>query len=164
MLATRNPVICDFILSAFFNLALTGSLRNAINAEADSYIEWLAVAVSTFPLSKETEIEENQEEDGMNNGAHAADLRCLNEARTQDRHRNSSQVEIEKNPRIHKESACEKLANALPWNPPEHIRLPFFPATTVWFDFKSVSSCVHDSFEFEKRYSFRPRAQRKEKQ
>jgi hypothetical protein len=27
---------------------------------------WLAVTVSTFPLSNETEIEENQEEDGMN--------------------------------------------------------------------------------------------------
>ena len=81
----------------------------------------------------------------MNNGAHAADLRCLKEAGTQDRHRNAGQVEIEKNPRVHEESACKEVANVLPWNPPEHIRLSFFPATTLRFDFKSLSSCATPS-------------------
>src|SRR4029450_9493201 len=128
-----------------------------------AYIAWLAVTVSTFPLSNETEIEENQEEDGMNNGAHAPALRRLNEARTQDRHGNASQVEIEKNPRVHEEGACKELANVLPWNPPEHVRLPFFPTTTVRFDFKSLSSCVTPSSS-RNATGFRPRAQRKEKQ
>jgi hypothetical protein len=96
-------------VSASFNLVLSASLRNAINSEADSYIAWLTVAVSTFPLSNESEVEENQEEDGMNNGAYAADLRCLSKARAQYRYRNAGEVEIEKNPRVHKERACKEL-------------------------------------------------------
>ena len=59
----------------------------------------------------------------MDNGAHAADLRRLNKARAQERHRNAGQVEIEKNPRVHEESAGKELAHVLPWNPPEHVRL-----------------------------------------
>jgi hypothetical protein len=43
----------------------------------------------------------------MDNGAHAADLRRLNEARAQKRHRNAGQAEIEKNPRVDEEAACK---------------------------------------------------------
>ncbi len=57
----------------------------------------------------------------MDNGAHAAGLRRLGKARAQERHRNTGQVEIEKNPRVHEEGACEELAHVLLWNPPEHI-------------------------------------------
>jgi hypothetical protein len=103
--------------------ALSGFLRNAINAEADSYIAWLAVAVSTFPLSNETEIEESQEEDGMNNGAHAADTRRLDKTRAKDRDRNPVEVQIEKNAGVHKEGARKELAYVLPRNPSNHIRL-----------------------------------------
>jgi hypothetical protein len=59
----------------------------------------------------------------MNNGAHAAELRRLGEARTQERHGNVGQVEIEKNPRTHEEGACKKLAHVLPWNPSEHFEI-----------------------------------------
>jgi hypothetical protein len=76
---------------------------------------------------------------------------------------NASQVEIEKNPRFHEEGACKELANVLPWSPPEHVRLHFFPTTTVRFDFKSLSSCVTPSSS-RNATGFRPRAQRKEKQ
>jgi hypothetical protein len=103
--------------------ALSGFLRNAINAEADSYIAWLAVAVSTFPLSNETEVEENQEEDGMDNGSHAADARRLDKTRAEDRHRNPVEVQIEKNSGVHKEGARKDLAYVLPWNPSKHVRL-----------------------------------------
>ncbi len=78
---------------------------------------------TAFPLSNETEVEESQEENGMDNGAHAADLRRRGKAHAQDRHRNAGQVEIEKNPRVHEEGACKELAHVLPWNPPEHARL-----------------------------------------
>jgi hypothetical protein len=103
--------------------ALSGFLRNAINAEAGSYIAWLAVAVSIFPLSNKTEIEESQEEDGMNNGAHAADARRLDKTRAKDRDRNSVEVQIEKNSGVHKEGARKELAYVLPRNPSNHIRL-----------------------------------------
>ena len=81
----------------------------------------LAVAVSAFPRSNETEVEENQKEDGMDKGAHATDLRRQGHARAQERHRNASQVKIEKNPRVHKEGACKKLADVLPRNSPEQV-------------------------------------------
>ena len=78
-------------------------------------------AVSAFPLSNETEVKESQEEDGMDNGAHAADLRRLNETRAQERQRNAGQVEIEKNPRVYEEGACKKLAYLSPWNSAENF-------------------------------------------
>lgn len=68
-----------------------------------------------FPRSNETEVEECQEENGMDNGAHAADLRRLGKARAQDRHRNAGEVEVEKNPRVYEEGACKELAHVLPW-------------------------------------------------
>jgi hypothetical protein len=45
-----------------------------------------------FPLSNVTEVEESHEENGMDYGARAADLRRLDEAYAQDRHRNAGQV------------------------------------------------------------------------
>ena len=78
---------------------------------------------TAFPLSNETEVEKSQEENGMDNGAHTADLRGLGKARAQDRHRNADQVEVEKNPRAHEEAACKEFAHLLPWDPPEHVRL-----------------------------------------
>ena len=58
---------------------------------------------TAFPLSNETEVEESQEENDMDNGAHAADLRRRGKARAQDRHRNAGQVEIEENPGAHEQ-------------------------------------------------------------
>ena len=99
----------------------------------------------------------------MDNGSHAGDARRLDKTRAEDRHRNPVEVQIEKNSRVHKEGACKKLANVLPWNPSEHVRLPSFPATTVWFDFRSLSLCVTPSSS-RNATSSRPRAQREEKQ
>ena len=73
-------------------------------------------------ISNETEVEESPEDTGMDNGAHAANLRRLGKACAQDRLRNAGQVEIEENPRVHEEGACKELAHVLPWNPPEHVR------------------------------------------
>jgi hypothetical protein len=83
----------------------------------------LPTAISAFPLSNETEVEENQEEDGMDNGSHAADARRLDKTRAEDRHRNPVEVQIEKNSGVHKEGACKELAHVLPWNPSKHVRL-----------------------------------------
>ena len=116
-----------------------------------------------FPLSNETEVEENQEEDGMDDGSDAADARRLDKTRAEDRHRNPVEVQIEKNSGVHKEGACKKLGNVLPWNPSKHVRFPFFRTTTVRFDFKSLSSCVTPSSS-RNATNFCPRAQRKEKQ
>ncbi len=58
----------------------------------------------------------------MNDRAHAADLRRLNKARAQEWHRNAGQVQVKKNPSVHEEGACKKLAHVLPWNPPEPVR------------------------------------------
>jgi hypothetical protein len=59
---------------------------------------------TSFPLSNETEIEESQEENGMDNGAQATDLRRLDKARAQERHRNAGQVEIERVPALTKKA------------------------------------------------------------
>jgi hypothetical protein len=77
-----------------------------------------------FPLSNEPEVEKNQEENEMDNGANAADFRRKDKARAQERYRNASEVQIEKNPSIHKESTREKLAYVLPWSSGERVRLP----------------------------------------
>jgi hypothetical protein len=41
-----------------------------------------------FSLSNEVEVEEGQEGSGLDDGAHAADLRRLDKIRAQERHRN----------------------------------------------------------------------------
>ena len=99
----------------------------------------------------------------MNNGSHAADARRLDKTRVEDRHRKPIEVQIGKNSGVHKEGACKKLANVLPWNPSKHVRRPFFPTTTVRFDFKSLSSCATPSSS-RNATDFCPRAQREEKQ
>jgi hypothetical protein len=83
----------------------------------------LRTAIPAFPLSNETEVEENQEEDGMDNGSHAADARRLDKTRAEDRHRNPVEVQIEKDSGVHKEGARKELAYVLPQNPSKHVRL-----------------------------------------
>jgi hypothetical protein len=82
-----------------------------------------ALSVSAFPLSKETEVEKSQEEDGMDNGSYAADDRRLDKTGVEDRHRNPVEVQIEKNSGVHKEGACKELAYVLPRNLSNHVRL-----------------------------------------
>jgi D-serine deaminase-like pyridoxal phosphate-dependent protein len=83
----------------------------------------LRTAIPAFPLSNETKVEENQEEDGMDNGSHAADARRLDKTRAEDRHRNPVEVQIEKDSGVHKEGARKELAYVLPQNPSKHVRL-----------------------------------------
>jgi D-serine deaminase-like pyridoxal phosphate-dependent protein len=80
-------------------------------------------AIPAFPLSNETKVEEYQEEDGMDNGSHAADARRLDKTRAEDRHRNPVEVQIEKDSGVHKEGARKELAHVLPRNPSNHGRL-----------------------------------------
>ena len=91
----------------------------------------MVAPVAPFPLSNETEVEENQEKNGMDNRAEAADLRRLDKARAQERHRNACQPEIKENPRVHEEGTRKELAHVLPRNLPEHVRLlswaPVYP-------------------------------------
>src|SRR6266508_992441 len=61
------------------------------------------------PLSNETEVEESQEDNGMDIGAQAADRGRLDDARAQDRHRNAGQVEIERSPEFTKKAPARNL-------------------------------------------------------
>ena len=77
-----------------------------------------------LPLSNEPEVEKNQEENEMDDGARTADFRRKDKARAQERYRNASEVQIEKNSRVHEEGTRKKLAYILPWNPCERVRFP----------------------------------------
>jgi hypothetical protein len=96
----------------------TGQGSRAAKPERQTSVDRTA-----FPLSNETEVEECHKENGIDNGAHAADFRRLDEARPQERHRNTGQVEIEKYPCAYEEGACKELAHVLPRNLLEHVQL-----------------------------------------
>src|SRR5262249_23426353 len=76
-----------------------------------------------FPLSDEPKIEARQEQNEVDDGTQAADLRRLGKARAQDRHRHAGQPEIEKDPRVHEEGPGKELTNVLPWNPAKQSSL-----------------------------------------
>ena len=67
-------------------LATTGSLNLCPNS-------------SSLWLSDEAKIETEQEEDEMDDGAPAADLRCLDKTCPQQMHRNIGEIAIEQNAR-----------------------------------------------------------------
>ena len=102
---------------------LTTAAASGTGSQESKHGRRRSVDRTAFPLSNETEVEESQEENDMDNGARAADLRRRGKARAQDRHRNAGQVEIEENPGAHEEGACKELAHVLPRNPPEHARM-----------------------------------------
>jgi len=56
-------------------------------------------SVSGFWLRDKAEIETEQEEDEVDDGAATADLRSFDKARPQQRHRNIGEIEIEQNTR-----------------------------------------------------------------
>jgi hypothetical protein len=60
-------------------------------------------SVSSLWLPDEAKIETEQEEDGMDDGAATADLRCFDKTSPQQRHRNIGEIQIEHNARRHEE-------------------------------------------------------------
>ncbi len=80
----------------------------------------------------------------MDNGADAADLRRFNKACTQEGHRNTGQVKIEKNPSAHKEGARKELTHVLPRNPSEQVGLLLM----LWIGWIHRSICSILAFAF----------------
>jgi hypothetical protein len=87
----RSPVVataCALGIGGWGQSNVAGRTDLAAVFHLDALI--LVTIWTAFPLSNETKIEKDQKDHGMNDGAHAADLRRFNKARAQERHWNAS--------------------------------------------------------------------------